>query len=586
MAFSYDIIMVYKNNLMQASACSEGICMNTNEYLTALEKFINGMYVIPDTLSPETSEIMEDLCYVLKIGKIDFIAYDNEASEHMGLFKSYCFYDCGGSCDGDYITRRLITPDENIAVYKIILRDDADEWTQLDRARIEVFISLLSTFNARARLLKLTHRLTFFDSELNMFNLKQFMKTVRQLCKEERIEDYTAVYFNLKRFSIVNQQIGRENGTRVMKKFISMIDDLLDHKYEFVCRIGGDNFIIILADEKLKPVLDLLKGTGISIDDSKSERIFISATVGVYVIPDMESFVLPTDIMDRVSMAFHLAKVTQDVVYFDDNLLTRSKRHNDITASFPKALEDEEFLVYYQPKIALDGRNIAGAEALSRWFHNGRLISPADFIPVLEQGRDICKLDFYVLDKVCRDMRKWLDTGKKVVRISVNLSRRHLSDMDLLDRIVEIIDRHNVPHELIEIELTETTADVEFKDLKRTISGLHKTGISTSVDDFGIGYSSLNLIKELPWNVLKLDKSLLPDNNSNNNEQKGIMFKYIVAMAQEMGLECIAEGVETREHVELLTSNCCKLAQGYYFDKPLPVGEFEKRLDANYIYDK
>ncbi|HOA00064.1 bifunctional diguanylate cyclase/phosphodiesterase [Ruminococcus sp.] len=560
--------------------------MNTNEYLTALEKFINGMYVIPDTLSPETSEIMEDLCYVLKIGKIDFIAYDNEASEHMGLFKSYCFYDCGGSCDGDYITRRLITPDENIAVYKIILRDDADEWTQLDRARIEVFISLLSTFNARARLLKLTHRLTFFDSELNMFNLKQFMKTVRQLCKEERIEDYTAVYFNLKRFSIVNQQIGRENGTRVMKKFISMIDDLLDHKYEFVCRIGGDNFIIILADEKLKPVLDLLKGTGISIDDSKSERIFISATVGVYVIPDMESFVLPTDIMDRVSMAFHLAKVTQDVVYFDDNLLTRSKRHNDITASFPKALEDEEFLVYYQPKIALDGRNIAGAEALSRWFHNGRLISPADFIPVLEQGRDICKLDFYVLDKVCRDMRKWLDTGKKVVRISVNLSRRHLSDMDLLDRIVEIIDRHNVPHELIEIELTETTADVEFKDLKRTISGLHKTGISTSVDDFGIGYSSLNLIKELPWNVLKLDKSLLPDNNSNNNEQKGIMFKYIVAMAQEMGLECIAEGVETREHVELLTSNCCKLAQGYYFDKPLPVGEFEKRLDANYIYDK
>ena len=560
--------------------------MNTNEYLTALEKFINGMYVIPDTLSPETSEIMEDLCYVLKIGKIDFVAYDNEASEHMGLFKSYCFYDCGGSCDGDYITRRLITPDENIAVYKIILRDGADEWTQLDRARIEVFISLLSTFNARARLLKLTHRLTFFDSELNMFNLKQFMKTVRQLCKEERIEDYTAVYFNLKRFSIVNQQIGRENGTRVMKKFIGMIDDLLDHKYEFVCRIGGDNFIIILADEKLKPVLELLKGTGISIDDSKSERIFISATVGVYVIPDMESFVLPTDIMDRVSMAFHLAKVTQDVVYFDDNLLTRSKRHNDITASFPKALEDEEFLVYYQPKIALDGRNIAGAEALSRWFHNGRLISPADFIPVLEQGRDICKLDFYVLDKVCRDMRKWLDTGKNVVRISVNLSRRHLSDMDLLDRIVEIIDRHNVPHELIEIELTETTTDVEFKDLKRTINGLHKTGISTSVDDFGIGYSSLNLIKELPWNVLKLDKSLLPDKNNNNDEQKGIMFKYIVAMAQEMGLECIAEGVETKEHVDLLTSNCCKLAQGYYFDKPLPVGEFEKSLDANYIYDK
>ena len=559
--------------------------MNTNEYLTAIEKFISGMYVIPDTLAPASTEAMEDLCYVLKIGKIDFIAYDNEASEHMGLFRSYCFYDCGGSSDGDYITRRLITPDDNIAVYKIIHRDGTDEWTELDRGRIEVFISLLSTFNARGRLLKLTHRLTFFDSELDMYNLRQFMKTVRVLCKAERIDEFTAVYFNLKRFSIVNQQIGRENGTRVMKKFIGMIDELLDHENEFVCRIGGDNFIIILADEKLESVLKLLSGVGITIDDNKSERIFISATVGVYVIPDMDSFVLPTDIMDRVSMAFHIAKLTQDVVFFDDALLTRSKRHNDITASFPKALADEEFLVYYQPKVSLDGRNIAGAEALSRWYHNGRLISPADFIPVLEQGRDICKLDFYVLDKVCRDIRRWLDTGRNVVRISVNLSRRHLSDMDLLDRIVKIIDKHNVPHELIEIELTETTTDVEFKDLKRTISGLQQTGISTSVDDFGIGYSSLNLIKELPWNVLKLDKSLLPDKNNNNDEQKGIMFKYIVAMAQEMGLECIAEGVETKEHVDLLTSNSCKLAQGYYFDKPLPVEEFETRPDANYIYD-
>ena len=559
--------------------------MNTNEYLTAIEKFISGMYVIPDTLAPASTEAMEDLCYVLKIGKIDFIAYDNEASEHMGLFRSYCFYDCGGSSDGDYITRRLITPDDNIAVYKIIHRDGTDEWTELDRGRIEVFISLLSTFNARGRLLKLTHRLTFFDSELDMYNLRQFMKTVRVLCKAERIDEFTAVYFNLKRFSIVNQQIGRENGTRVMKKFIGMIDELLDHENEFVCRIGGDNFIIILADEKLESVLKLLSGVGITIDDNKSERIFISATVGVYVIPDMDSFVLPTDIMDRVSMAFPIAKLTQDVVFFDDALLTRSKRHNDITASFPKALADEEFLVYYQPKVSLDGRNIAGAEALSRWYHNGRLISPADFIPVLEQGRDICKLDFYVLDKVCRDIRRWLDTGRNVVRISVNLSRRHLSDMDLLDRIVKIIDKHKVPHELIEIELTETTTDVEFKDLKRTISGLQQTGISTSVDDFGIGYSSLNLIKELPWNVLKLDKSLLPDKNNNNDEQKGIMFKYIVAMAQEMGLECIAEGVETKEHVDLLTSNSCKLAQGYYFDKPLPVEEFETRLDANYIYD-
>ena len=213
------------------------------------------------------------------------------------------------------------------------------------------------------------------------------------------------------------------------------------------------------------------------------------------------------------------------------------------------------------------------------------IIPPAEYIPVLEQGRDICKLDFYVLDTVCRDIRRWLDTGRKVVRISVNLSRRHLSDMDLLQRIVDIVDKHNVPHKYIEIELTETTTDVEFKDLKRTISGLQKTGIATSVDDFGIGYSSLNLIKELPWNVLKLDKSLLPVNSTDNSDQKVVMFKYLIAMAQEMGLECIAEGVETKEQVQLLTENRCSLAQGFYFDKPLPVEEFENRLIDNYTYE-
>ncbi|MCH5275361.1 MAG: EAL domain-containing protein, partial [Lachnospiraceae bacterium] len=142
------------------------------------------------------------------------------------------------------------------------------------------------------------------------------------------------------------------------------------------------------------------------------------------------------------------------------------------------------------------------------------------------------------------------------------------------------------PHEYIEIELTETTTDVEFKDLKRIIGGLQQSGVFTSVDDFGIGYSSLNLIKEIPWNVLKLDRSLLPAKGDENPVQKDTMFKYIVAMTQAMGLECISEGVETKEQVKLLVDNKCNLAQGFYFDKPLPVEEFETRLDKNYIYDR
>ena len=124
---------------------------------------------------------------------------------------------------------------------------------------------------------------------------------------------------------------------------------------------------------------------------------------------------------------------------------------------------------------------------------------------------------------------------------------------------------------------------MEFKDLKRTIKGLQKSGISTSVDDFGIGYSSLNLIKEIPWNVLKLDKTLLPDQGGDSPAQKGVMFKYVIAMAQEMGLECVAEGVETADQVQLLVDHKCDLAQGFYFDRPLPVEEFETRFDKKYL---
>jgi EAL domain-containing protein (putative c-di-GMP-specific phosphodiesterase class I) len=198
---------------------------------------------------------------------------------------------------------------------------------------------------------------------------------------------------------------------------------------------------------------------------------------------------------------------------------------------------------------------------------------------VLEETSDICKLDFFMLEQVCRHIRKWLDEGREVVRISVNLSRKHMMDSNLLTSIMEIIERYDIPHEYIEIELTETNTDVEFKDLQRIVGGLQKEKIYTSVDDFGIGYSSLNLIRVIPWNVIKVDRSFLPCGEENEDSVCNIMFKHVVSMAKEMGLECIVEGVETPAQLEVLRDNNCELAQGYLFDKPMPVEEFEKRLD-------
>ena len=562
--------------------------MNTSKYLTALENSIFKLHQLPDPGPEQIFEAMAELCHVLRLGKVEVVIYENEAAELSRLYETHCFYDSGKACKNICISKRITAIDEKIIVYNIYSIEGETEWTEEEQNRINIFIAILSTFSGKTRLVQLAHHLTFYDSDLDMYNLKQFMKRVQILCRAGQMDQFTAVRFNLKHFSVVNQNIGRDNGTLVMKKFISLIDGLLDGKNELICRVGGDNFLTLIKSDKLQAVLDILSGTSVIYDEARNERIFINATVGVYDIKNSDNVILPTDIMDRVSLAFQIAKNTSrtDIVYFDDNLLARRKHNNEIAAYFPRALEEREFLVYYQPKVAIDGRHIAGAEALCRWMHNGQLIPPGEFIPVLEQGLDICKLDFYMLDTVCKDIRRWLDSGMNVVRISVNLSRRHLTDMDLLEHIIEIVDRNNVPHEYIEIELTETTTDVEFQDLKRTIGGLQQFGISTSVDDFGIGYSSLNLIKEIPWNVLKLDKSLLPDKGDESPVQNDVMFKYVVAMAQEMGLECIAEGVETKEQVQLLADNKCNLAQGFYFDRPLPVEEFETRLDKNYIYNR
>ena len=558
--------------------------MDTNKYLAALESAIRQLHRQPDAAPEQMHEAMAELCGTLRLGKVEVAIYENEQAEHLGAAEINCFHDSGRSSESFCVSERFAAPDEKIVIYRIYPIEGDPEWSPEDLDSIHTLIALLSIIGGRSRLFSLVNHLTFHESDLGIYNIKQFMKCVRILCKTGQINQFATVRFNLKHFSVVNEYIGRDSGTRVMKMYVGCINDLFDTENELVCRLGGDNFAALVKADKLPSVLNIIKGKSIIFDETQNERVVVSATAGVYVIK--ENDVRPTDILDRASLAARIAKNSSetDIVFFDENILARSKHYLDISASFPKAIEEREFLVYYQPKVDIDGRHIAGAEALCRWMHNGRLVPPMDFIPILEQGREICKLDLYVLDTVCRDIRRWLDNDMNVVRISVNLSRRHLSDPDLLEHIIGIIDRNQVPHQYIEIELTETTTEVEFRTLKQTIGGLQQAGISASVDDFGIGYSSLNLIKEIPWNVLKLDKSLLPAQNDENPVQKDVMFRHIISMAKEMGLECISEGVETEEQVRLLAENHCNLAQGFYFDKPLPVEEFEKRLNKTYIY--
>ena len=558
--------------------------MNQTEYIHALENFLSSMEQIENKNTAHVGNAVKDLCHVLHIGKITMQYL--EETDLPDTQKMVVFYEAEHVSFSDSVKKVLTFPNGPDILYEAFPEKE-NAFTDEIREKTALFLHTLFVFNAKVQLIKMTDTLMYHDNDLDVPNVKYFQMYIGKLLKANvDMANYAAVFFNCKHFSVINQQIGRQKGTVVMKNYVHAIKDMLTEQHEFLCRMGGDNFTVILKQEHLPRILQAIEGMGVAYNAS-GDRVLVTATAGVYKIQKNDIIRLPSDILDKCSLACYAARYqsSQDIVFFNNKMLEYKKKNVAIENMFPEAIKNEEFLVYYQPKISLDGFSLAGAEALCRWKHEGKLISPADFIPVLEQGMEICTLDFYMLDHVCKDIRRWLDEGRNVVKISVNLSRRHMTDMDLLEHILEIIDRNHVPHEYIEIELTETTTDVEFKDIKRVVNGLQKAGISTSVDDFGIGYSSLNLIKEIPWNVLKIDKSFLPNTEDTDKHTKIAMFRHVIAMAQELGLECIAEGVETKEQVDLLMSNCCNLAQGFLFDKPLPVTDFENRLnDYQYHY--
>ncbi|MBR1529381.1 MAG: GGDEF domain-containing protein [Oscillospiraceae bacterium] len=558
--------------------------LNQTEYLHALEKFLHDMEQLEIKSAEDVGNAAADLCHILHIGRITMeYLYDigmPEAETNVEFYRAEKFYN------GNSIGIKMM-PQSGPEILYQAFPEEENSFTEEIKEKAELLLHTMSALNSRVKLMQVMTRLLYHDDDVDIPNVRYFSMYIGKLLRAGAdLSVYTAVFLNLKHFSVINQQIGRKLGTLVMKRYVHEIKAVLPEPDEFICRIGGDNFAVFLRHEHLPQVIQIIEGIGVSYNNF-SDRVLVTATAGIYQIQKEDKIQNPSDILDRSNLACYTARApgSQDIVKFHHKMLDIKKKNVEIENLFPSAIQNEEFLVYYQPKISLDGFRIAGAEALCRWMHNGKLIPPIDFIPVLERGMAVCTLDFYMLEHVCRDIRRWLDEGRHVVRISVNLSRLHMTDMDLLKHILEIIDRNHVPHEYIEIELTETTTDVEFKDIKRVVHGLQEAGISTSVDDFGIGYSSLNLIKEIPWNVLKIDKSFLPDESDADKRTKKAMFRHVVAMAQEIGLECIAEGVETKEQVDLLLSNCCNLAQGFLFDKPLPVADFEKRLsDYQYHY--
>ncbi len=417
------------------------------------------------------------------------------------------------------------------------------------------------------------------DLAVGIPNASGFMSFATLLFAKGELADYTGFFFNIHNFKYVNKLLSHIQADEVMKIYAGMLMNVIESD-EIAARMGGDNYVALIRNEDVERFIRYISNVDITYQyENEVKKFNFGATIGAAKLSDVQN---AGDILARTSIAYQMARQQDagEVVYYNEEYYKIVMRQKEIIAGYQDALDNQEFVVYYQPKVNSVDKKLCGAEALVRWqTSDGSLIAPMEFIPILEKNGSICKLDFYVLDKVCELLRKCADKDIPMPRISINFSRKHVGNPDLVREIVSTIDRHNVPHEYVEIELTESEDFRDYIVMAKLIDDLKKEGICTSIDDFGTGYSSLNMLKMTSIDILKIDKSFIPLEEDYPDKKKDcIMFENIAHLAKELGYLVIAEGVETKQQYEYLADVGCDIIQGFYFDKPLPEEKFLEKV--------
>lgn len=459
-------------------------------------------------------------------------------------------------------------------------------WSDTILEQITFVLKYIFGVTGRANMSTLLSVAAFTDYTTGAMNMTALHRLFGQQHNHLNAMDFSLLWLNLKGFKGINRYVGAKNGDQMLRSFAEGVMEILGPD-EKIARPGGDNFVILLRKENVDNFLAKINPTKISIVHYGMERTFdVYSRIGLYDGQENDEL---EDMLSGANVAQDFAKRTPNaglVVRYAAEMQEKLLRGQRIAASFKKALEGREFIVYYQPKVTLNDYHLCGCEALVRWFQNGKVIPPGEFLRVLETDGTITELDFYVLEQVCMDLRDWIDRGLNPLRISCNFSRHHLRNQSFADKIIEIMERYQIDSNLIEIELTETVTMEDADSMHAFGQRMREYGIATSIDDFGTGYSSLNMLRKFQADIIKLDKSFLDrlmEPNRDHQPDKTFI-QNIVKMIQDMQMEVLAEGVENTEQAEFLKEISCNMAQGYLFDKPLPHDQYEKLLQQERFY--
>lgn len=419
-----------------------------------------------------------------------------------------------------------------------------------------------------------------FDELTGIYNKNKFYKSTREMLLANPGADFVLIRFDVDRFQLINSFFGTQEGDRLLKYIAKMLSGYVSDKQPSAYgRIEADVFCLCfpssyMADieTSMSKIRDLVASYNLNYD--------IVPSCGIYYITDRG---MPIEIMyDRATLAAKRCKGNYVNFYavYDGSMSAQIVREQEITNEMSSALATGQFQIYLQPKYHIASNRPVGAEALVRWFHPQKgLIPPGDFVPVFERNGFIPKLDYYVWEEVCRLLRKWADEGRELYPISVNISRVDLYNPRLAEKVIELTEKYDLPSELLNLELTESAYTDNPVAMSETMAKLQSKGFTIMMDDFGSGYSSLNILKDISVDVLKIDmrflsKTKIPGRGEN-------IIASVVRMAKWLHIPVIAEGVETKDQVEFLRSIGCEYVQGFYFAKPMPVEAYADLVEKN-----
>ena len=416
--------------------------------------------------------------------------------------------------------------------------------------------------------------LATYDELTGIYNKQAFYAKTKEMLLDNPDKNFDLLRINIERFKVLNDLFGESTGDKLLRyigKFLKEINLPL-------CvsgRLYADNFVVCYEAGKgdSRRMINTLQ----MVADSFAINNRTILSFGLYRIDDKT---LPVSVMcDRANMALWKAKGNFKNPYceYDKKMRQQVLKEQKIINAMEMAIQNKEFTLYLQPKYDIEKGTIIGAEALVRWIslENG-FISPGDFIPVFENNGFVYEVDKFIWEESCRYLRKWLDEGREVHPISVNVSRIDLYDPKLVQHLVDLREKYQLPSQYLELEITESAYTEDPEQIITITRQLREAGFVILMDDFGTGYSSLNMLKDIQIDVLKLDMGFLK--SSDYSAKGGNILTAILKMAESLKMQTIAEGVETKEQVEFLKSIGCKYVQGFYYSKPLPVGEFEKLI--------